>query len=193
MQTLSTLVAAKAGLSEQEVNEYVNATLIRNAKEYALIESSIDAQYLEVIKTNPIALNKARAEIYAHFRALGIEIPTEAEMMYKIVNDSALKDSAHIKIESKKHVDGSRANTKDTIVDFELYYRETYPMACGLSVLVISTQPEAMYQIVPVKGVLTAAKGYTIDIAAEGIRDRLHTTSANDAIARRVYGLVKGS
>ena len=145
-------------------------------------------KFLEEVRTKPAILNKVRAEIYAEFRALGAIIPTEADMMYELVDQSVLKDTPHIKIETGKRADGSRANTEDTVIKFDEYYRAANTQMDRARILVISTQPEALYQKEPVRKVLTPEKGYgEIDVGAEAAKYPVNPLVINDAIARKVY------
>jgi len=140
----------------------------------------------DAIKHEPRILNAMRAEIYSHFTAMGVIIPTEADMM-DVVVESGLKDTPHFKIQAGKRHDGSRANTEDTIIEFDKVYKADHKDATGTKILIISTQPEATYQVEPVKKILTIEKGYeTVEIAAKAATNP-NPLVMNDSIARKVY------
>lgn len=131
------------------------------------------------IRTIPSALNKKRYELIKHFTDMGIKFPTEADMMYALVDKSILKNHPHVKVEAGKRADGSRANTEDTIIKF----RENYN-GMPEKILIISAQPEALYQVEPVRKIFPFAK---IDIAAEAAKKGVNPLVINDSIARKVY------
>lgn len=116
---------------------------------------------------------------------MGVKFPTEADMMYALVDQSVLKDSPHVKVEAGKRPDGSRANTEDTVVKFRLIYG-----GVPGKVLIISTQPEALYQVEPVRKILDEAIIHheaIIHIAAQAAKEGVNPLVINDAIARKVY------
>jgi hypothetical protein len=154
-------LAERTGQTSEEINEY------------------FQENFPEAIRKVPAELNKRRQEVIKHFTDRKVKFPTEADMMYALVDQSVLKDLPHVKVEAGKRPDGSRANTEDTVVKF----RALYGGVPG-KVLIISTQPEALYQVEPVRKILPESR---IDIAAQAAKDGVNPLVINDAIARKVY------
>lgn len=129
---------------------------------------------------NPEDLKAARTKVYNDISDMGLKVPSEAEMMYQLINESdILKNIEHIKVEADNKPDGRRADTEDTIVKF----KEIFGDAQGRDILIISDQPVALYQREPVKKVM---QGANVFVAANKI-SKVNSAIINDSIARMVY------
>lgn len=131
------------------------------------------------IRTVPVALTQKRQEVIKHFTDMGIKFPTEVDMMCALVDHSVVGGKPHIKVEAGKRADGSRASTDDTVIKFKEIY-----MGIPGKILIISGQPEALYQVEQVRKILPDTK---IDIAAAAAKNGVNLLVINDSIARKVY------
>ncbi len=153
------------------------------------IHANFAQQFPKEIRNQPQKLNQKRDEVFSFFANKSINFPTESDMTAVLFDNSAIRDIAHYKLTSPE----LRATTEDTIRLFDQTFRQQHDDLVGAKILVVSKQPEALYQIEPVKKVLHAeaiSRGDItygkIDLLAAEVNNP-NPIVINDAIARRVY------
>lgn len=172
----SKFLTKTTGMPEEEIIDIFYATFRRQFPDFAHLQNEALLKAVQDSgRFNDI--NAARRNIVKAFTDLGHTYPTEADMMAAILKESTLSDSISLKAMTK--ADGKRPTTEDTVIAFRDGYGGTPER-----ILVVSKQPEALYQIEPTKKIL---KGANIDVIADEAPSGIKFSIINDAIARKVY------
>jgi hypothetical protein len=184
---MARLLAARTNDSEQDINGYFNDHFPKDLIQNDTIRTREEA----IAKSKE--LDQLRQAMYAHFRKMGVKIPTEVDMTIETIKAAGINIDTQNIIEVGRGHDGKRGNTKDTLVKFDEIYHKTHPEAKNIKILIVSSQPEALYQTGSAKEVLTPEKGYMeIDtLAAKAPADKLNPLLFNESIAGKVYRYIQ--